>query len=68
MAQGKTVALHTISEVATHLGVSTKTVRRWIHSGELAAFQVGRQWRIAPDDLDRFLWQRRCTGPGRGVQ
>jgi excisionase family DNA binding protein len=68
MATQSTTPLRSIGQVADHLGVSTKTVRRWIHNGELAAFQVGRQWRISPDDLERFLWQRRRSGLGGGVQ
>jgi excisionase family DNA binding protein len=30
-----------VKEVATHLGLSTKTVRRYIHSGQLRAFKLG---------------------------
>lgn len=44
--------------------VSEKTVGRWISSGESHAHRLGRQWRIAPEEVDRFLatratWQRR---------
>jgi excisionase family DNA binding protein len=44
--------------------VSEKTVRRWIAAGQLAAHQLGRQWRITPDEIERFLatrssWKRR---------
>ena len=44
--------------------VSEKTVRRWIAAGVLVAHKLGRQWRIAPDEIERFLltrasWQRR---------
>ena len=48
-----------IREVAEFFGVSQKTVRRWIESGQLEAHQLGRQWRIAPEEIERFLVTRR---------
>lgn len=50
--------LHTIREVADYLRADPKTVRRWITSGDLASFKVGREWRVADKDLRRFLNQR----------
>ncbi len=47
--------LLTIAEVAEHLRVDPKTVRRRIAGGELAAYRVGRQWRITEDQLTQFL-------------
>jgi excisionase family DNA binding protein len=40
-----------VEAAAVFLDVSTKTVRRRIKDGELPAYRVGRQLRIAPDDL-----------------
>lgn len=37
-------------------------MRRWVKNGELRAIDIGRQWRIAPDDLDHFLC-RHATKP-----
>jgi excisionase family DNA binding protein len=54
-ANASVPTLLTISEVADRLRVDQKTVRRWISSNELAAFQLGRQWRVAEQDLKRFL-------------
>ena len=50
--------LHTIPYVADECRVSTKTVRGWIKSKELAAYKLGRQWRIADKDLKHFLRER----------
>jgi excisionase family DNA binding protein len=55
-----------IREVAEFFGVSQKTVRRWIESGQLGAHRLGRQWRIAIEEIERFLatrniWQRRLV-------
>jgi excisionase family DNA binding protein len=49
----------TIDEVAQALGVSTRTVRRWIKSGQLVAHRMRRMVRIAPADFDAFLRQHR---------
>jgi excisionase family DNA binding protein len=50
---------YTIAMVAETLNVSSKTVRRLIESGALRAHRVGRQWRIAEDNLHAFLAARR---------
>jgi excisionase family DNA binding protein len=50
--------LRTIQNVADECQVSTKTVRRWIDDGELAAYKLGRQWRISELDLKHFLRER----------
>jgi len=45
-----------VGEAAARVGVSTKTVRRWIASGQLAGYRIGpRLLRIDPDDVDRML-------------
>ena len=45
----------TVREVAGLLQVNEATVRRWIRDGELRAIDIGKGWRIGPDDLDAFL-------------
>ena len=50
--------LLTIQDVADHCQVAIKTVRRWIEGKELAAFRLGRQWRISDKDLKHFLRER----------
>jgi len=47
--------LLTIPDVAGYCRVSIKTVRRWIKANDLVAIRLGNQWRIDPDDLDRFI-------------
>ena len=49
----------TIDKVAQVLGVSTRTVRRWIKSGQLVAHRFPRLVRIDPADFDAFLRQHR---------
>jgi len=45
----------TVREVADLLKIGEVTVRHWIKGGELRAIDVGREWRIAPVDLEQFL-------------
>ena len=47
-----------IPGVADLCGVSEKTVRRWIGTGELPAAKLGSQWRIRPRDLEDFIRER----------
>ncbi len=53
--KGPISSLLTIAEVAERLRVNPKTLRRWIAGGDLAAYRVGRQWRITEDQLTQFL-------------
>lgn len=48
----------TIKEAAALFRVGTKTVRRWIASGELPATRPGRDWRIARSDLKALAASR----------
>src|SRR6185295_252585 len=42
------------SEVAKHLGTTTRSVQRWITLGKLPARRVGGRWRVASDALVAF--------------
>lgn len=45
-----------LTEFADELGVSTRTVRRWIASGRLKAVRPSqRTTRISRDEINRFL-------------
>ena len=46
---------YTIEQIAECVDVSTRTVRRWIEKGLLAAFRVGGLVRIAEADFQAFL-------------
>jgi excisionase family DNA binding protein len=48
--------LDSIGEAAAYLGVSTKTIRRWIASGDLSAYRAGpRLIRVDHAELDARL-------------
>lgn len=56
----------TVREIADLLQVNEVTVRRWIKDGELRAIDIGKGWRIGPDDLDAFL-EGHATRPAAGA-
>lgn len=49
----------TIAAVAASLGVSVRTVRRWIKRGDLVAHHFGAALRIAESDLKVFIARQR---------
>lgn len=54
-AVGMQEKTYTINEVAAMLQVNRKTVRKLIESGKLAAFRVGREYRITLDALRDYI-------------
>lgn len=44
-------------EVAEKFKVTYLTVFRWIKSGKLKAFKVGKQYRVKQEDLEAFIEQ-----------
>ena len=58
--------LLTMEEVAKSLGVSLKTVYRWIDSGELPVSLIGkRTYRIFERDLIKFVYSRQIKKKNR---
>jgi acetyl-CoA/propionyl-CoA carboxylase biotin carboxyl carrier protein len=45
----------TPSQAARRIGVTTRTVQRWIALGRLPARRLGGRWRVAFDALDAFV-------------
>ena len=41
----------TLPDIEFLLGIGKNTALNLVHSGELAAFRVGKQWRIRKSDL-----------------
>ena len=50
----------TVDEVAAQLRVTPGAVRQWLAEGKLRGLMLGRRagWRIAPDELARFIQER----------
>lgn len=54
----------TTVEVARSLGIDPATVRQQIAAGRLRATKVGRDWAIAPSEVERYRRESRGK-PGR---
>jgi excisionase family DNA binding protein len=52
----------TVKDVADRMKVAEATVRHWIKQRDLRAIDIGKGWRIASLDLERFL-ERHQTAP-----
>jgi excisionase family DNA binding protein len=51
--------LLSVKQAADIVGVSTKTIRRWIDAKELPCHRLGRQIRVTEDDFAAFLAKRK---------
>lgn len=60
--------LLTVEEVATYLRVAPNTVYRWCRSGKLPGIKIGKEWRIAQPELDKFITSRAVTAPQTSQQ
>ena len=49
--------LLTPAQVAERLQIHERTVTRWLRDGYMRGFKLGKEWRIAPGDLDSFMEQ-----------
>jgi excisionase family DNA binding protein len=47
----------TVEEVAERLNAHPSTVRELLNSGKLKGFQLVRQWRVTPEELEKFMNQ-----------
>lgn len=46
---------YTAEDLATKLGVNIMTIYRYIKAGRLKAHKIGKEFRIAKDEFERFL-------------
>lgn len=47
--------LLTLQQVADRLQVSMSTVRRLVDAGKLKAVRIGRNLRVRPEDLSKYI-------------
>ncbi len=55
----KDEAFLSLSETARMLGVSERTIHRWIHDGRLPVYKPGRAYRFRLSEIEAFLEERR---------
>src|SRR5690606_41503039 len=51
---GKDMEHYTVEQAARLLGLHVKTVRGYVRDGRLKAVKIGKQYRIAREDLEAF--------------
>jgi len=56
--------VYSVRQVADMLGVTVMTIYKWLWTGELKGYRLGKLWRISEEDLKKFLEQRRETKKG----
>lgn len=59
--------MYSVEEVADHLGLHVRTVRGYIRDGRLKATRIGKQYRIAPGDLEALTGRPEPSGHAVGA-
>jgi excisionase family DNA binding protein len=65
-ASGQNIRLLTLSEVATILKISKRTLHRMIQHHQIPAFKVGGQWRILESRFQEWMQVEEHTAPRVG--
>lgn len=63
---GQNIKLLTLSEVATILKISKRTLHRMIQHHQIPAFKVGGQWRILESRFQEWMQIEEHTTPRAG--
>ncbi|OKI01193.1 MerR family transcriptional regulator [Streptomyces sp. CB02923] len=56
--------LYSVEQVAERLGLHVRTVRNYVRDGRLTAVRIGKQYRIAHEDLEAFTGRPVPADPG----
>lgn len=51
--------LMTVSQVAEYLRIHPEVIRRWLREKKLPGYKVGKEWRVAKEDIDSMLKQNK---------
>ncbi|MFG2532580.1 helix-turn-helix domain-containing protein [Streptomyces sp. NPDC048516] len=55
---------YSVEQVAERLGLHVRTIRGYVRDGRLPAVRIGKQYRIAPEDLEAFTGRPVPAPPG----
>lgn len=65
LSDGKEKALVTTTQAAELLGVSRVAVSVALKQGRISGTMIGRDWAIEREEVERYLRERKMTGPRR---
>ena len=51
----ETERLHSVEEIANHIGVSKDTIRAWIKKEAIPFYKVGRQYKFKLSEIDEWV-------------
>lgn len=60
--------MYSTEDVAAMLGLHVRTVRNYVRAGRLPAVRIGKQYRIAPADVDLLTGGRTPTPPATAAR
>lgn len=66
MAKTETKPFYTARELAAVLSVNVMTIYRYIKAGKLAAYKLGKEFRIEREEFERFLSSVKVKGKDEG--
>jgi excisionase family DNA binding protein len=50
--------LMTVTETCRYLKVTPRTLYRYLHSRQIPAFKLGKEWRFVRSDLEQWIRER----------
>jgi excisionase family DNA binding protein len=53
--------LLTVEQVANIMQVHVETVRVWIRNGDLVAVDIGKEYRVTREDLNKYIEERKTS-------
>ncbi|MCB5907405.1 helix-turn-helix domain-containing protein [Streptomyces pinistramenti] len=59
---------YSVEQVAEHLGLHVRTIRNYVRDGRLPAVRIGKQYRIAHEDLEAFTGRPVPSGTGETAE
>jgi excisionase family DNA binding protein len=67
LMENTSIKLLTLSEAASILKISKRTLLRMIQTGQIRALKVGGQWRILESRLGELVQEEKNTAPNASV-
>lgn len=59
---------YSVNELAEQLGVTTRSIRNYLHEGKLKGTKVGGQWKFSERNLFEFLYGDQAEEAAKEMQ